>query len=258
MPAAAPRASTQRFSDRVEFYVRYRPRYPRALVEHLARTGVLPEDAVVADIGSGTGFLSEVFLCHGCTVYGVEPNAEMRAAAEALLAPYPRFHSVEGTAEATGLPERSADWAVAGQAFHWFDQDAAAAEFRRILKPGGHAGICWNERDAQASPFMLAYDELIRRHSPEYEDVGHRNIGKVIYERFFGHRRYVLDAFPNVQSFDREGLRGRLRSSSYTPPPGHPGHEPMMADLDALFDAHQQDGQVTFTYVSKIFWGELA
>jgi SAM-dependent methyltransferase len=256
--AIASRAPTQRFSDRVDFYVRYRPRYPRALVEHLGQAGDLTPDSVVADIGSGTGFLAEVFLCFGCAVIGVEPNAEMRAAAEALLAPYPRFRSVDGTAEATGLPAASVDWAVAGQAFHWFDGPAAARECRRILRPGGRAAICWNERDAAASPFMQEYDALIHRHSPEYEDVGHRNIGKVAYADFFGHDRYRLDAFPNAQAFDREGLRGRLSSSSYSPPPGHPGHAPMMADLDALFDAHQQDGSVTFTYVSKVFWGELA
>ena len=256
--ATASRSPTQRFSNRVEFYVRYRPRYPRALVEHLGQVGGLTPQHVVADIGSGTGFLAEVFLCFGCTVIGVEPNAGMRAAAEHLLAPYPHFTSVDGTAEATGLPDASVDWAVAGQAFHWFDGPAAALEFRRILRPGGRAAICWNERDAAASPFMQEYDALVHRHSPEYEDVGHRNIAKVAYEDFFGHADYRLDTFPNAQHFDREGLRGRLSSSSYAPPPGDPGHAPMMADLDALFDQHQQDGHVTFTYVTKVFWGELA
>jgi len=231
---------------------------PRALVEHLAREGGLAPEHVVADIGSGTGFLSEVFLCHGCTVYGVEPNQAMREAGETLLAGYPAFHSVDGTAEATGLPDASVDWAVAGQAFHWFDQDAAAAEFRRILKPGGRAAICWNERDAEGSDFMRAYDALLRHHVPEYEDVGHRNIGKVDYARFFGHERFRLESFPNAQTFDRDGLSGRLQSSSYAPQPGEPGHAAMVADLDALFDRYQQDGLVAFTYVTKVYWGELA
>ncbi len=257
-PTASSRAPTQRFSDRVDFYVRYRPHYPPALVTHLAQAAGLRADSVVADIGSGTGFLSEVFLQHGCTVHGVEPNAEMRAAAEALLAAYPRFHSVDGTAEATGLPAASVDWAVAGQAFHWFDADAARAEFRRILKASGQAAIVWNERNAEGSDFMRAYDVLLREHAPEYQDVGHRKIGAVAYERFFGHERYRLETFPNAQRFDREGLRGRLLSSSYTPPPGHPGHAPMLAALDALFAAHQQGGQVAFTYVSKVYWGRPA
>ena len=136
-PPAASRAPTQRFSDRVDYYVRYRPHYPPALVEHLAQAGGLRADSIVADIGAGTGFLSEVFLQFGCTVYGVEPNADMRRAAQSLLATYPGFHPVDGSAEATGLPAASVDWAVAGQAFHWFDAEAAAREFRRILRPGG-------------------------------------------------------------------------------------------------------------------------
>jgi SAM-dependent methyltransferase len=217
----------------------------------------LGESAVVADIGSGTGFLSEGFLCHGCTVYGVEPNDGMRAAAETLLAPYPRFHSREGSAEATGLPAASVDWVVAGQSFHCFDVAAAGTEFRRILRPGGQVAICWNERDAQGSAFMREYDALIHRHAPEYEDVAQRNIGAVDYDAFFGPGRYRVDSFPNGQQFDLDGVRGRLQSSSYTPPPGSPGHAPMMAELDALFAAHQQAGQVAFTYLTRVFWGPL-
>jgi SAM-dependent methyltransferase len=253
-----PRAPTQRFSDRVDFYVRYRPHYPRALAGHLAAEAGLSEASVVADVGSGTGFLSEVFLCHGCTVYGIEPNAEMRAAGEALLAPYPRFHSREGTAEATGLPDASVDWVVAGQALHWFDIPRARAEFLRILRPGGQVAICWNHRSSQASAFMRGYDELLSRHAPEYKDASHRKVGPAEYERLFSHTRWREASFPNAQRYDREGLHGRLRSSSYTPPPGHPGHEPMLAALDALFDAHQSGGQVAIAYVTQAFWGELA
>ena len=251
----SPRASVQRFSSRVDYYVRFRPHYPIALPQHLAQAAGLRKDSTVADVGSGTGFLSEVFLQHGCTVHGVEPNPEMRAAAEALLAGYPRFHSVEGTAEATGLPDASMDWVVAGQAFHWFDAAAARAEFLRILRPTGQAAIVWNDRNADGSDFMRAYDALLREHAPEYKDVGHRKIGTVDYERFFGHSNYRLGTFPNSQRFDRAGLHGRLLSSSYAPAPGQPGHEAMLAALDALFDAHQQGGQVAFTYVTKVYWG---
>ena len=257
-PPATSRAPTQRFSDRVDYYVRYRPHYPPALVEHLAQAGGLRPDSIVADIGAGTGFLSEVFLQFGCTVYGVEPNADMRRAAQSLLATYPGFHPVDGSAEATGLPAASVDWAVAGQAFHWFDADAARVEFRRILKSGGHAAIVWNERNAEGSDFMRAYDALLHEYAPEYQVVGHRKIGAVAYERFFGHERYRLDTFPLAQEFDREGLRGRLLSSSYTPAPNHPSYAPMLTAMDALFAAHEQGGRITFTYVTKVYWGQPA
>lgn len=255
MPAAAD--SAQHFTERVQFYLRYRPRYPRALVEHLAREGVLPEDSAVADIGSGTGFLAEVFLQHGCTVHGVDPNAAMRAAAETLLAVYPRFHSVEGTAESTGLPDASVDWVVSGQAFHFFDPATARAEFRRILRGGRHVAVLWNERDRAGSPFMRAYDALLRRHVPDYEDLS-RHVGEVDYAGLFGHRDYHVERFPNALHFDRAGVVERLRAASYAPQPGTPEHEALAADLGALFDQHQRDGQVAFTYVTTMYWGTLS
>lgn len=251
------RLPTQRFSDRVDFYLRYRPRYPRALTEHLAAEGVLSADSIVADVGCGTGFLAEVFLCQGCTVHGIEPNANMRAAADAVLAPYPRFHNHDAAAEATGLPDASVDWVVAGQAFHWFDTAAAAVEFRRILRPDGRAGIVWNDRDAQGTPFLRDYDALVRTHAPEYKDTKHRNVGEAEYRAFFGHTDWKEATFPHTQAFDREGLRGRLLSSSYAPAPGTPGHDPMVAALDELFDRYQRDGSVEFAYVARIVWGPL-
>lgn len=255
MPAHSRDAD--RFTDRVQFYLRYRPRYPRALVEHLAAEGALAEDSVVADIGSGTGFLSEVFLQHGCTVYGVDPNAAMRAAAESLLAVYPRFHSVEGTAEATGLPDASVDWVVAGQAFHFFDAAVARREFLRILRGKRYAAVCWNERDPAASAFMRAYNDLLRRHVPDYQDLS-RHVGVVHYDQLFGHSDFRVERFPNALHFDRTGVVERLGAASYAPQPGTPEHDALAADLNALFDQYQQDGQVAFTYVTTIYWGKLA
>src|SRR5690349_16869253 len=126
-----------RFSDRVENYVKARPGYPPAILPFLvAECGLTPE-SVIADIGSGTGLLAELWLKHGNRVFGVEPNAAMRAAGERRLADYPRFTSVAATAEATTLPAGSVDFVTAGQAFHWFDGPAAAREFARILRPAG-------------------------------------------------------------------------------------------------------------------------
>src|SRR5579885_3110804 len=132
-----PTDPTRRFSDRVENYVRYRPHYPDGVLDVLrTETGLTPT-AVVADVGSGTGISAKLFLRNGNLVLGVEPNREMREAAERLLSDYPHFTSVAGTAEATTLPDRSVDYAVAAQAFHWFDHDRARHEFARILHPGG-------------------------------------------------------------------------------------------------------------------------
>ncbi len=127
--------STARFSSRVADYVRYRPGYPRALVRLLEEECGLAPESVVADVGSGTGILSELFLHNGNRVYGVEPNREMREAGERLLAAYENFVSVDGRAEATTLEDACADFVTAGQAFHWFDPAGARREFQRILRP---------------------------------------------------------------------------------------------------------------------------
>ena len=272
MAKEPPQNPTTRFSERVEFYLRYRPRYPRAIVDYLSAEAGLTPEWVVADVGSGTGFLAEPFLENGNTVHGIEPNRGMREAGEALLAGYPAFRSREAAAEATGLDDASQHLVMAGQAFHWFDRDAARVEFMRILRPGGIAALFWNDRNAEATAFMREYDILLKSHSPEYKDVRHRKVGDADDARFFGteatgatgatggaddRQGYRAATFPNSQRFDREGLRGRLQSSSYSPPPGQPGHEPMMAALDALFEQHQHEGQVEFQYTTRIFWGEM-
>ena len=128
---------TKRFSNRVENYRKYRPRYPKAIIPLLEQECGLTHDARIADIGSGTGLLAELFLEHGNRVFGIEPNLEMRAAGDKLLAKYPNFSSTDATAEATTLADSSVDFVTVGQAFHWFDRDRAGKEFERILKDGG-------------------------------------------------------------------------------------------------------------------------
>ena len=143
----------ERFSSRVADYVRYRPGYPSALLELLRTECGLRPGHVIADIGSGTGFLSELFLKNGNRVYGVEPNKDMRQAGEEYLASYDGFSSIEGSAEATTLDDASVDFITAGQSFHWFAPDAARREFVRILKPGGWMVIAWNDRRMDEAPF---------------------------------------------------------------------------------------------------------
>jgi len=246
---------TARFSDRVADYVRYRPGYPDALADLLRdEVGVGP-GAVVADLGAGTGISSEVLLRLGATVYAVEPNAEMRAAAEARFAGEPRFRSVAGRAEATGLPAASVDAATAGQAFHWFDVAAARAELLRILTPAGRVALFWNTRRTDG-PFLEGYEALLQAFGTDYGEVDHRRVDADALRRFFG-GAYRTHSFPYAQAFDFEELRGRLLSSSYAPGPGHPRHGPMLEALRALFDAHHEAGRVQIAYDTEVYVGPL-
>lgn len=248
---------TRRFSDRVEDYIRYRPGYPAAVLETLQREAGLTPAAVVADLGSGTGISSELFLRFGCRVYGVEPNREMRQAAERLLAPYPGFESVQGTAEATTLPAASVDVVAAAQAFHWFDRRGARREAGRILQPGGWAVILWNCRLTDSTPFAAAYERLLLRYATDYREVNHRNLEAAELEELFDGGGYETRHFPNRQVFDFDGVRGRLLSSSYAPAPGQPGHEAMLAELSEIFAAHHEDGRVRFDYTTEMHFGHL-
>ena len=250
--------STERFSNRVEDYVKYRPSYPGGVLETLRRECGLTPGAVVADIGSGTGKLSELFLLNDNLVYGVEPNEAMRGAAERLLAIYPNFTSVAAEAEATTLRDRSVDFVSAGQAFHWFDAQKARAEFRRILRPNGWVVLVWNSRVREGAPFLEGYEEALRRFAPDYAAVNHQdNAGKEVTDEFFAPNKVHRLTLENEQKFDYAGLEGRARSSSYAPLPGEPQHEAFLGALRELFGAHEENGVVRFLYTTELFYGRL-
>ena len=255
---SGPSDPTSRFSDRVRDYVRWRPGYPPAVVEALRRDLGLQPAHVVADVGSGTGILSRLLVENGNVVYGVEPNREMAAVAEADLGGTGRFHSVAGRAEATGLGDASVDLVTAGQAFHWFSVPEARTEFRRILRPGGGVALVWNLRRVDSTPFLRDYEAFLHRWSDDYEEVSAQYAREESLRALFGERGWIERRFDNVQHFDLEGLRGRLLSSSYTPKEGDPRREAMLAALPALFAAHAREGQVAFEYDTRLFLGRLS
>ncbi|HWZ64641.1 MAG TPA: class I SAM-dependent methyltransferase [Steroidobacteraceae bacterium] len=247
--------STERFSSRVDSYARHRPSYPEGAIALLAEHCGLRAATVVADLGSGTGILTELLLKRGAEVFAVEPNAPMRAAAEAQLHGQARFHSIAGSAEDTTLAPGSVDLLVAGQAFHWFDPQRARAEAQRILRRGGWAALLWNERPAEATPFLSDYEALLKRHSSEYERITASRADPATMRLFLG-PTMELASFPNEQRLDFEGLEGRLMSSSYAPEPGSAGHQPMIARLREVFDRHVQDGRITLPYRTLVYFAQ--
>ena len=252
-----PTDPTKRFSNRVENYLRFRPNYPKQILDFLKTDCELTPDSIIADIGSGTGFLSELFLANGNTVFGIEPNKEMREAGERLLKDYPRFTSIDATAETTALPEHGVNFVTAGQAFHWFDRARCREEFIRILRPGGWVVLVWNDRRADSTPFLRAYEQLLLNCSTDYQQVNHRNVDAAALREFFK-GDLIERSVSNFQQFDFASLTGRLLSSSYVPAAGEPGYDAMLAELKKVFEAHQEEGRVVFEHDTRVFYGRLS
>ncbi len=253
----SPADPTGRFSDRVVDYVRSRPSYPAAMIDGFrTRWGLRPEHVVV-DVGSGTGLLSRLFLANGNRVIGVEPNEAMREAARPLLDRFPSYEVVAGRAEATGLPEGLADLLVAGQSFHWFDPGPTSIEFRRLLRPAGRVALVWNTRRRKGTPFLDAYEAFLIRWGTDYTSVRGRYPGARELEGFFAPRTMELGRWENRQDLDLEGLRCRIRSSSYMPGPDHPAHGQMLRAIETLFREHQRRGAVRLEYLTELYIGAV-
>ncbi len=252
------RDPTQRFSGRVGNYVKYRPGYPPELYTLLQHEAGLNPAARIADLGSGTGLLSQLFLQHGHTVFAVEPNAEMRSAAEQQLAQKAGFFSVDGRAEASTLDTQSVDLVTAGQAFHWFDPLPTKLEVKRILRPGGQVGLIWNQRDTEGSAFQQDYEDVLGQFGTDFAAVDHRRStpDEKIAE-FFSPKAMRKYSLANHQILDANGLRGRLLSSSYAPLPGEPAYLQMMKALEQLFEKYQKGGRVVFPYQTIIYIGAV-
>jgi SAM-dependent methyltransferase len=247
--------ATSRFSGKVDEYVKYRPDYPREVLDLLQQRCGLTNRSVIADIGSGPGNLARLFCANGNRVFAVEPNAEMRNAGQQLLGHFPNYSCVDGAAEDTRIPNASVQFITAAQAFHWFDWARSRKEFRRILAPGGWVVLIWNERVTDSTSFLRDHEHLLLKYGTDYKEVRHERSYDNIDQFFAGN--YERAAFANRQVVDFDGLRGRLLSSSYVPGVDHPRREPMLRELQDIFEKHQHDGRVSIEYAVRMYFGHL-
>ncbi|MFX0059713.1 MAG: class I SAM-dependent methyltransferase [Candidatus Hodarchaeota archaeon] len=240
-----------RFSSRVDNYIKYRPKYPQEIIKFLTEKRILTKESKIADIGSGTGILSELFLKNGNPVYGVEPNIDMRKAGEILLEKYANFFSVDGSAESTGIEKMSIDLITAGQAFHWFNIEKAKLEFKRILKPNGYVVLIWNNRKKEGNNFSHEYENLVSKYGIDYKEVRKQEgaVGK-----FFNYERKI---FYNYQETDYEGFKGRFLSASYIPLEDDPIFPEMISKLKEIFFKFEKNGIIKLEYDTEVYYGQL-
>lgn len=247
--------NTEKFTGRQQNYSAGRPSYAEGFLKRLRELYAPPERFAAADIGSGTGKLSAQLLEAGFTVYGVEPNADMRGEAEALLGGSLRFTSVDGSDRSSGLADRSVDFITAAQAFHWFDGPAFARECRRILRPGGQVFLIWNTR-AQA-PLNQALARVFREYCPDFKGFsGGITEDDETIRAFFG-GRYEKRRFPNPLVYDHERFLRRCFSGSYSLPESHPDFPAYRQALEAFFDRYARDGLLEQLNNTLVYEGTL-
>ena len=249
---------TERFSGRVAAYRTYRPHFPRAIIQFLRDHNALPEGAVVADIGAGTGMLAEIFLESGHRVLAVEPNAEMLQACRELAARYASLQLVQAQAESTTLPDASIDLIAVGRAMHWFDWPRAHQEFARILRPTGWVLVATNGHRDSAAPVSDELSAIFRKWRADSAEADTR--------RNFSERlRGLLDASTwhrttvyHSMIMDFPTLLGYAESLSAIPRPGERGYDGMVAELRTIFDRYSRDGVLETLIACQLFLGQLS
>jgi SAM-dependent methyltransferase len=233
---------SERFSAHAEAYAQNRPGYPSEALDALLDGLGAPEKLTIADIGAGTGIASRLLAERGATVLAVEPNHSMAEQAE----PDPRIEWIDGTGEDTRLPSQSVDVAAAFQAFHWFEAEAAIAEFKRISRR--RIALLQYERD-EADPFTAAYGELVRHYSIEPIEVKRAQALKA-FARLAGQNCARSD-HPYAQRLNRDELLGRMASTSYLPRTGAEAGE-MRRLAGALFERFAERGRVSIAMICYV------
>lgn len=245
----------ERFNNRVQYYLKYRQGYSTKIIDSLKKEINFDETFDIADIGSGTGLLSKLFVNNGNIVYGVEPNDEMRKAAEDLFSENYNFISIKGTAENTTLANKCVDLITTAQSFHWFNSKLAKDEFKRILRNGGYVVIIFNVRKNN-TPFMKAYNKLQENINSDFKKVRLENVTSKDIAEFFSNKKFKEKQIDTSQELDYPSLRGRLLSCSYMPLSGAENKR-VLEELKDIFDKYNKKNKVIIEYQTKIYIGKL-
>ena len=204
----------QIFSSKVSDYVASRPDYPAALFAALRAECDLLPGAVVADIGAGTGLLTQGLLAQGYAVTAIEPSDTMRAAADQALGHFAGYRSASGTAEQIPLPDSCADLITAAQAFLWFDIEAARTEFLRVLKPAGHVALIWNDR-VPTDSLHIALDDIFARYGGAKRGAMLAHDERSEVPAFFGANTPLELTWPHEHRLSEAALLSLVFSRSY-------------------------------------------
>jgi ubiquinone/menaquinone biosynthesis C-methylase UbiE len=243
------------YCSKAEKYAKYRWDYAPEAIEAIKKTtGISPESAI-ADIGAGTGILSQHFVEMVKHVFAVEINPDMRSQAECMLAKYPAFQSIDGCAEATGLPDHSIDLITVAQAIHWFEPEPTKREFLRILKPTGWLAILRNYslddeiHEAMRSVFVekngaIPPQDVIR---PEHKPLTF----------YYSHTQFQTHTYTFTNTLTSEAFLGSALSASYAPSEDHPRYPAFERAVHHVFDQFSTNGYLTTHGATELCMGQM-
>lgn len=236
------------FSHRADAYAATRPPYPANAIGLVRDRAHLEPGARVADVGSGTGILTRQLLETGATIYAVEPNAAMRAQAEAALGDKEGFVSLDGRAEELPFDDSTLDLVVCGQSFHWFDGAKAMEEFNRVLHGAGLVALLWNSLH-QKDPFTAAFQEILTEANTD-------SVGRSKLPRFlFAQMDYTERKFAQRQELMEWELVNLARSRSYWPDPESDLGRSLEQRVAALAKQFSVQSRVTVHYLCEVCIG---
>lgn len=235
------------FSTKVADYSASRPDYPEPLFERLSAACELSADAVIADIGAGTGLLTQGLLQRGYQVIAVEPNAAMRQACDHFLGKFSGYRSVEGSAESIPLEASSVDLITAAQAFHWFEIEKARTECLRVLRPKGKVALIWNDRVFE-DPLHVELDTIFAEFGGAKRAalVAHAKGTDVL--RFFGLTTPMEFSWPHEHLLVEEGLASLVFSRSYMPERNSPAGKEVRFRVYEVFSRFAKAGVLAVRY----------
>jgi ubiquinone/menaquinone biosynthesis C-methylase UbiE len=219
--------NTEIFTGKAEAYAKARPGYPDVAIDYIA--SLMPKDAVIADVGAGTGKFTVLLAQRGYRVFAVEPNVDMRSQLASVLLPYPNATIVDGCAETTNLPDHSVDVVTCAQALHWFNADTFRAECCRITR--------------NATLVITVYNN-----TPGGSSIAHSKLSTDIF-----YENPTVQEFPNPMYYTRESWLAYMTSHSHDPLPSDLGFAAHIQEMNAVFDREQVDGLIRRDVMTKVY-----
>lgn len=240
----------EKFSGKADSYDKYRPSYPKSLIDWLYEK---TEAKAVADIGAGTGKFTVLLSEKNWKITAVEPNSDMLNKLK-INAPFAEI--IQASAERTKLPDNSVNLITVAQAFHWFDENAFRKECRRILTPNGRLAVIFNIRVHNG--FEEEYNNIYKdcKGFRSYAGIWCAEYG----EKFLTNRYFKdVDIFKveNDMKSDRENFMGKEISCSYAPKNTDECYETVIGQLSSLFDRHNINGIITEKYQTVCYLGHF-